>query len=310
MPEGYVTRPADRIDFEEPGRRATADRASRLIGVDVNDGNSQQQLVLATVWQTHWNIPDDAFDDPSCWYWESPSEFPKSWSSSGQLAYLRVWHDGRCGVCGMVKPIVLDHDHRTGLARGYLCTRCNNMEAKSTKPRDEYACWRARPATEILGLRFAYRNGKVPATADLSKPLRPMFSGFFGSSWPDAPGEHFEEWPEVEETFTVLVTPDVARLIDIENAYRRACHERDIAHSALDDKKTLGTSREIAEVFVRAALAVETAADNAKRAGLDIIGSRLPSRSPSPESPLEYLAAGPDGESPAPLAYPPQSEAA
>lgn len=281
----------------------------------MNDGNSQQRLVLATVWHTRWDIPDDAFDDPSCWYWESPSEFPQSWSSSGQLAYLRAWHDGRCGVCGNVKPLVLDHDHRTGLARGYLCTRCNNMEAKSTKPRDEYACWRAKPATEILGLRFAYKNGKVPAAADPSKPLKPMYSGLFGSSWPNSPDKHFEEWPDVEETFTVAVTPDVARLVGIENAVRRARHEKEAASRAVSDRKTMGPTRQAAEEYVRAALAVESAVEQAKEAGLNLNPDCRGLRrwDLSPESPLQYLDVGPDG-SPLPdlhtLAHLPQPEAA
>lgn len=32
---------------------------------------------------------------------------------------------GRCGICGAKKYLVLDHDHKTGKARGYLCRGCN-----------------------------------------------------------------------------------------------------------------------------------------------------------------------------------------
>lgn len=32
---------------------------------------------------------------------------------------------GVCVICGVGGPVVIDHDHKTGLVRGALCTNCN-----------------------------------------------------------------------------------------------------------------------------------------------------------------------------------------
>jgi len=40
-------------------------------------------------------------------------------------AHFLAEQKGRCAICGEVKKLCIDHDHKTGLLRGLLCTGCN-----------------------------------------------------------------------------------------------------------------------------------------------------------------------------------------
>lgn len=44
-----------------------------------------------------------------------------------EVEFLRMQesHEGRCGACGDVADLVIDHDHETGVVRGLLCNPCN-----------------------------------------------------------------------------------------------------------------------------------------------------------------------------------------
>lgn len=62
----------------------------------------------------------------------------------------RAWHAGRCAICGSRSALDGDHDHTTGLWRGYLCQRCNTSEGGSR--RRVFQSYRWMPPAAILGI--------------------------------------------------------------------------------------------------------------------------------------------------------------
>lgn len=47
----------------------------------------------------------------------------------GQIDKLQAKQAGRCAICDKIRFLVLDHDHKTNKARGYLCRGCNTKLA-------------------------------------------------------------------------------------------------------------------------------------------------------------------------------------
>lgn len=90
---------------------------------------------------------------------------------------LRTWQAGRCAVCGETsRRMVCDHDHVTGLVRGWLCVSCNTREGNAVGPPGTlYAAYRERPPTAILGLRIRYRD---PLTHRYVIPEPPRATGW------------------------------------------------------------------------------------------------------------------------------------
>jgi hypothetical protein len=88
---------------------------------------------------------------PACWEWEPLTDADRRRTQErwepliGKYAAGMVmldWQAGRCAVCGRWADdrLVEDHDHQTGLVRGYLCRSCNTREGMN--PTDEYRVWR------------------------------------------------------------------------------------------------------------------------------------------------------------------------
>jgi hypothetical protein len=78
---------------------------------------------------------------------------------------LLDWHEHRCAACGTnMRDIVEDHDHATGLTRGYLCRSCNGLEWRHKEPGCIYTMYRSRTPAMILGIQGIYVNmfGETP----------------------------------------------------------------------------------------------------------------------------------------------------
>lgn len=97
------------------------------------------------------------YEIPACMTWPTPPV-----GDQDELA-MRLWQDGRCGLCGRHVPeerhggLVLDHDHTTHLIRGYVCRRCNNLEPHSRHA--AFAYWRSgwNPA-QLMGVFEEYSS--------------------------------------------------------------------------------------------------------------------------------------------------------
>lgn len=90
--------------------------------------------------------------EPACWSWAPVT--PKDAEDRTLTATLHAWHAGHCAVCGLPGGrLVKDHDHDTGLVRGFLCRSCNGQE-----PHDDglFRKYRERPPAKILGVELRY----------------------------------------------------------------------------------------------------------------------------------------------------------
>ena len=102
---------------------------------------------------------------PACYAWPLPA----APTGDPYLTLVR-WHDGRCGLCGKPETarknrgtaprgLSEDHDHTTGMTRGFLCRWCNLHEGTCTRTDCACAAWRLRPAVDVLGVVVEHQAG-------------------------------------------------------------------------------------------------------------------------------------------------------
>lgn len=153
--------------------------------------------------------------NPVCWYWpaeqpttedarrkffeqferqgRSPEQIQVLWDlecvadviAGSDLGALERWQDGRCAVCGRHADLVCDHDHATGLVRGWLCRSCNATEGKNQEPDTIFTKYRERPPAAILGLNIRYLD---PVFGDYALPQSPRAVDL-EDKWIDAASE-------------------------------------------------------------------------------------------------------------------------
>ena len=91
---------------------------------------------------------------PAYWAWLPAAQC----ATSGDLYH---WQQGRCAICGEPAALQLDHDHGSGLVRGWLCDGCNTAEGKDgMKDHPVFLVYRVLPPAAICGLtvRFVRKN--------------------------------------------------------------------------------------------------------------------------------------------------------
>lgn len=89
--------------------------------------------------------------EPAYQSWDPPL------TNDGTLEALAAWQDGRCAICDHRGTLRLDHDHDTGLVRGWLCSSCNITESRYSSVTDlRFTAYRANPPTAVLGIELRY----------------------------------------------------------------------------------------------------------------------------------------------------------
>lgn len=151
--------------------------------------------------------------EPVCWYWPTdrpteedarremfeyaerngctPGQAQVLWDlerAAGVLSdgdVLARWQNGRCAICGRASDLVCDHDHSTGLVRGWLCRSCNTTEGTNHQPDTIFTRYRERPPAAILGLIIRYLN---PITGEDARPQLASETDW-DDKWTDAASE-------------------------------------------------------------------------------------------------------------------------
>lgn len=165
----------------------------------MTDEEREEALRLDQEFMERWGLgprrplTDEEIDaiEPACWRWPLPDDLELlaaqhpfhgkggDWCDEEihSRSALRAWHEGRCAFCNTLaaESLVEDHDHDTGLVRGFLCRRCNSREGFTTyETAGPFAKYRERTPSIILGLQRLYRH---PLTGQLARPARPAPEG-------------------------------------------------------------------------------------------------------------------------------------
>jgi hypothetical protein len=125
--------------------------------------------------------------EPACWSWpvtdahraQAAQGFESDvWIRLG-AEFICEWQQDRCAICAASSPrLELDHDHGTGLIRGWLCRSCNQAEGRRSDA--VFVMYRERPPAVMLGVREVYTSiwgPSQPAGPAVAMPLVDQVSG-------------------------------------------------------------------------------------------------------------------------------------
>lgn len=89
---------------------------------------------------------------------------------------LMEFQGARCALCPVGEDLVLDHDHDTGLIRGYLCRGCNTSEGAGNQ-HPIFVEYRRRPPAAVLGIQERYIDPLTQRPALTNRELRVALGG-------------------------------------------------------------------------------------------------------------------------------------
>jgi hypothetical protein len=119
---------------------------------------------------------------PACWSWEPPTEAFREEVRARYGAAARLlggdfgtivmseWQQDRCAACGCNGALAEDHDHVTGLIRGYLCRRCNQAEGIDDGSSRVWREYRERNPASICGVEAQYYDSFAKEFAEPAQP--------------------------------------------------------------------------------------------------------------------------------------------
>lgn len=135
--------------------------------------------------------------EPACWSWPVSDEVVRllqRWSEpAGEMDWaehallmleaVRLYDQRRCAICGLLGNEIEDHDHETGLVRGWLCVGCNVREGRTGGTDNVFGRYRSRYPYMILGIRepysgYGWRDGRPVGVAH----------------WPPTPADEIDQW--------------------------------------------------------------------------------------------------------------------
>jgi hypothetical protein len=120
--------------------------------------------------------------NPACWSWKIPTRteldrlqakhlrecrrflphLPATPLPEDKLRWMAMgeMHRDRCAVCGRrcSQSYRTDHDHKTGLVRGYLCPSCNTTEGFRGSDEGIFAMYRLLNPAMMCGVREIHQD--------------------------------------------------------------------------------------------------------------------------------------------------------